>query len=191
VKRCVCVPFLSFIIFYSGFTVASDTEVKPRFTQAATKVDLHELITQYRPRLQGSVDIVLFRKLSFTGDVMALPQRRKSGYVNRLINNFSKGESLAPVAQGIELMSSEGASLNVYVVEALVPMIQQNLVVGDRVSVSAYHAYTSDYGPGLIMYAYERHLPLAWSAKFMLWIDEFMNTSSKNEGRTLIPAGGT
>lgn len=187
----VYVCFWSLLIVSSSLTFASDKAIKSGASPSVAEVDLHELITQYRPQVAGSVDIVLFRKLSFSGDVIAMPERRKSAYVNRLVNNFSKGEALAPLAHGIELLSSEGGRINVYVTEELVPMIQQDLMVGDQISVSAYHAYTSDYGPGLIVYAYERHSPPAWKARFMRWIDKFMNATDNVEAPTLISAGGT
>ena len=186
----LCVSFMSLLIVSSSLTFASDKAIKSGVSPVIAVVDLHELITQYRPRVAGSVEIALFRKLIFSGDVIAMPERRKSAYVNRLVNNFSKEEALAPLAHGIELLSSEGGRINVYVTEELVPMIQQDLMVGDQISVSAYHAYTSDYGPGLIMYAYERHSPVAWKLKLMRWIDRFMNTSANTENRTLMPAGG-
>ncbi len=124
--------------------------------------DFDELLDTFRPSRKGGVDIPFFRKIQFDAEILELPQPRRSKYLQQLFRSFG-GEKSPKVTMGIIAKSASGAEWNLYIADELVPAARELLVLGDKVTFYTYHAYTSDFGPGLVVHAFDRHArPNAW-----------------------------
>ena len=157
------------ITLLGSFSVLSDETELPIVANESVKfVELHDLITQYRPLKEGSVDITLFKKLQTQGVVQEMPSARKSKYINGLVQRFGNG-AVAPITHGFLIATEQGEVINIYLMPELIEMVQRDLKTGDEVKLSVFHAYTSDYGPGLLAYAYEQQAPPSLKERFLNW----------------------
>ena len=116
--------------------------------------DLDTLIDHFKSSKKGDVEIAMFRKLSFSGTVEELPFARQHNYLSRTIARIAP-QSKIVATQGIRLASATGQSLVVYIIDELAVGMNTQLQVGDRVDFNAYHAYSSFYGPGLLVYSWQ------------------------------------
>ena len=116
--------------------------------------DLDTLIDHFKSSKKGDVEIAMFRKLSFSGTVEELPFARQHNYLSRTLARFAP-QSKIVATQGIRLASTSGQSLAVYIIDELAVGMNTQLQVGDTVDFNAYHAYSSFYGPGLLVYSWQ------------------------------------
>jgi hypothetical protein len=127
------------------------------------------MLEEFRPQRGGTVEITLFKKLQFEAELNELPSPRKSEYLKNLLAQFS-GNPHLKASMGMMMKSAKGKLWNVYVLDELAPQINEQLKVGDQLTLQAYHAYNSDYGPGLLVYAFERHAAPDFWQQAKTWV---------------------
>lgn len=142
---------------------------------AYKQVNFDDMLEHYRPARSGTVDITLFRKIKFEAVVVELPLPRKHKYLANLLHQFG-GENPPKVTMGLVLMSSGGKEWSVYIIDELVPQVNRLVRPGDKVKFYSYHAYTSDYGPGLVVSAFERHPRPSWWDKTKQWLHDYRDS---------------
>jgi hypothetical protein len=144
--------------------------------EAIPQYNFDTMLEEFRPSRKGTVEITLFKKLQFNAEISELPEPRKSTYLKNLLAQFSGNPNLK-ASMGMMAKSAKGKQWNVYVLDELVPQINALLHLGDQVSLQAYHAYNSDYGPGLLVYAFERLDPPGFwqhaSQQAKTWVRRF------------------
>jgi len=121
----------------------------------AVQYDFDDMIKTFRSKA-GKVEITLFRKLRFDAKVIELPSPRKTKYLQQLLQDFG-GATPPTVSEVMDVRSANGVKYHLYVVDELVAQVNELLAAGDNVTFYSYHAYNSPYGPGLVVYAFNRH----------------------------------
>lgn len=145
----------------------SDQEAAPA---AVVKYQFDEMIENFRSK-EGRVEITMFNKLQFDAEIVALPQSAKTQYIQRLLRDFG-GSNPPAVTHGMRVKPANGAEYQLYVLDELVPGMQEMLAPGDHVVLNSYHAYNSPYGPGLLVYAYKRQPQPTLIEKAQQWWSE-------------------
>ena len=134
-------------------------------------LDFDIMLEHFRPTRKGDIEIAMFKKIQFEAEISALPTQRKSSYLKKLLANFV-GDNPPSVTMGMMAKSKKGKTWNLYVLDELVPKANELLQPGDKVTLYVYHAYTSDYGPGFVVHAFDRHArPTLWR-KTKAWFNE-------------------
>lgn len=123
------------------------------FSKGATAYELDYMLDTFKSASKGKVEITLFKKVSFDADILAMPEVRKSAYMQQLLDDLVPAK--ITVSEGMMVRSKQGKAYNLYVLDELLEQITNDLKVGDQVTFYGYHAYSSFYGPGLLMYAYD------------------------------------
>lgn len=133
--------------------------------------DLDLMLETFKPSRKGDVNITLFRKLMFEADMVDMPYKRKTGYVKKLFNDFANLNEIA-LEYGMTVQSKKGAAVTLYVLDELVSHIDTQLQAGDQVTFYAYHAYNSDYGPGLVVHAFQQSVPPSVWQRLKQWFEK-------------------
>ncbi len=132
---------------------ADESSSDPR--SGVTQQDFDYMIDNFRSK-KGKVEITFFRKLYFDAEIVTLPEPRKSKYLQGLLREFG-GETPPSVSELMDVRSINGTEYHLYVVDELLTQVKELLRKGDKVTFYSYHAYNSPYGPGLLVYAFDRH----------------------------------
>ncbi len=158
---------------WAKIVVANDVELvtkavddnKSTVTLDQQKIDIYDvdiMIDEFKATLEGTVELVLFRPLGFTATLNEMPYSRKHGYLKRAIENFASESSIV-ATKGITVASATGRTLPVYIIDELAEGMEKHLSLNDEVIFEAYHVYNSKFGPGLLVYSWEKKTePSIW-----------------------------
>ncbi len=134
-------------------------------------LDFDFMLEHFRPTRKGDIEIAMFKKIQFEAEISDLPTQRKSTYLQKLLADFT-ADNPPSISMGMMAKSKKGKTWNLYILDELVPQANDLLRPGDKVTLYAYHAYTSDYGPGVVVHAFDRHArPTLWQ-KTKAWFTE-------------------
>lgn len=129
--------------------------VEPAAKTTIDYFDVDIMIDEFKATLQDTVELVLFRPIGFTATIKELPYSRKHSYLKRAIQRFAS-ESPIVATKGITVASSTGRTLPVYIIDELADGMNEHLKLDDSVIFEAYHVYNSRFGPGLLVYSWEK-----------------------------------
>ena len=143
-------------VFFSASLLAQDNTELDAAREGYRTLDLDHMLQNFKPNKLGDVDITLFKKIQFKGELSQLPEPRLHGYMDKLLVQFG-GPNPPKVTMGMVVISATGAQANLYIQDNLVQQANALLQVGDTVTFFTNHAYNSQHGPGLVVHAFERH----------------------------------
>ena len=147
---------LSCAVIFSPLLLAQDNTELDTARDGYRLLDLDHMLQTFKPNKLGDVDITLFKKIQFKGELSQLPEPRLHGYMDKLLVKLG-GPNPPKVTMGMVATSATGAQANLYIQDNLVPQANALLQVGDTVTFFTNHAYNSQHGPGLVVHAFERH----------------------------------
>ncbi len=131
-------------------SLSAENSTKPQVEQQ----NLDEMITHFRSK-EKRIEITLFRPMAFTAQLVSLPEKKKTDYLQGLLHDFVSTNPPS-VTHGMRVRSEQGKEYQLYVADELVPTMQDQLKQGDQLQLQAYHAYNSPNGPALLVYQFER-----------------------------------
>lgn len=134
-------------------------------------VALDSLINDFKSTRENSVEMAMFRKLRFDGVIKEMPFPRQHDYLTQTIARFAP-ESNVVATLGLTIHSESEQELVLYMIDELKAGMEQHLKVGDKVKFEAYHAYNSDFGPGLVVYSWEK---VTEPSALATWFDGLFN----------------
>ncbi len=124
--------------------------------------DVDIMIDEFKASMEGTVELVLFRPVGFTATLNEMPYSRKHSYLKRAIENFASESSIV-ATKGITVASATGRTLPVYIIDELAEGMEKHLSLNDEVIFEAYHVYNSKFGPGLLVYSWQKKTaPSMW-----------------------------
>ncbi len=129
--------------------------------------ELDKMLIEFKATREGTVELSLFRKIKFEGKVVELPYERKHGYLDKVIRDIAP-KSTVVSTKGITIASKQNKSLSVYIINELADGMNTHLSIGDDVAFEAYHVYNSPYGPGLLIYSWDKKLEPNWFQRFLI-----------------------
>jgi len=159
--RSLLVSFLISIVFSTHLIAAEiDKDEIPFY-------ELDQMLIEFKATREGTVELSLFRKIKFEGKVVELPYARKHGYLDKVIRDIAP-KSTVVSTKGITIASKQDKSLSVYIIDELADGINTHLSIGDDVVFEAYHVYNSPYGPGLLIYSWDKKFEPNWFQQFLI-----------------------
>jgi len=159
--RLLLVSFLISIVF-STHLMASETD-----SSEIPFYELDQMLIKFKATREGTVELSLFRKIKFEGKVIELPYERQHGYLDKVIRDIAPKSTVAST-QGLTLASKQKKILSVYIIDELADGMNEHLNIGDDVAFEAYHVYNSPYGPGLLIYSWEKKVEPNWFQRFLI-----------------------
>jgi len=140
---------------HSEIRTEAETTAPAINTQETSTYSLDHMLTNFKATKAKTVELALFKPISFTATIAELPYKRKHGYLAREIKRFSSNSNII-ATQGITLASETQQEVSVYIIDQLAQGITTDLTIGDKVNFEAYHVYNSMNGPGLLVYQWEK-----------------------------------
>jgi len=132
-----------------------NTSASIQNAQQTPTYSLDHMLTNFKATKAKTVELALFKPISFTATIAELPYKRKHGYLAREIKRFSPNSNII-ATQGITLVSETQQEVSVYIIDQLAQGMITDLSIGDSVNFEAYHVYNSMNGPGLLVYQWEK-----------------------------------
>jgi len=155
------VSFLILIVF-STHLMASETD-----SSEIPFYELDQMLIEFKATREGTVELSLFRKIKFEGKVVELPYQRKHAYLDQVIRDIAPKSNVVST-QGLTLASKQQKTLSVYIIDELAGGMNEHLSIGDDVVFESYHVYNSPYGPGLLIYSWEKKVEPNWFQRFLI-----------------------
>ena len=144
------------LLFSNSATYADETQQAASEAKASTipTYTLDYMLNNFKASKANTVELALFKPISFTANIVELPYSRKHGYLAREIKRFSPNSNIV-ATQGITIASDSKQPLSVYIIDELAAGIEADIAIGDSLNFQAYHVYNSINGPGLLVYQWE------------------------------------
>ena len=157
---------------------------KPAITKIQQKTEIFDvdiMIDEFKASMEDTVELVLFRPVGFTATLSEMPYSRKHSYLKRAIENFASESSIV-ATKGITVASATGRKLPVYIIDELAEGMEKHLSLNDEVIFEAYHVYNSKFGPGLLVYSWQKKpAPSMWQ-QWWATISETLTISDVTPG---------
>lgn len=150
------------LIIFSTHLMAADAE-----KSEIPFYELDQMLVEFKATREGTVELSLFRKIKFEGQVIELPYERQHGYLDKVIRDIAP-KSTVVSTKGITIVSKHDKSLSVYIIDELADGMNEHLNIGDDVAFEAFHVYNSPYGPGLLIYSWEKKVEPNWFQRFLI-----------------------
>jgi len=191
-KNTLIIFLLCTMSLWANIVVADNVEVATEavddndstLTLNQQKIDIYDvdiMMDEFKASMEGTVELVLFRPLGFTATLNEMPYSRKHSYLKRAIENFAS-ESTIVATKGITVASATGRTLPVYIIDELAEGMEKHLSLNDEVIFEAYHVYNSKFGPGLLVYRWEKKpVPSMWE-QWWATISEILTVSDASAG---------
>ena len=195
-KNPLAVFVLCTMCLWAKIAVADNVEVatkavvdnKPAITKMQHKIEIFDvdiMIDEFKASMEDTVELVLFRPVGFTATLSEMPYSRKHSYLKRAIENFASESSIV-ATKGITVASATGRTLPVYIIDELTEGMEKHLSLNDEVIFEAYHVYNSKFGPGLLVYSWQKKpAPRMWQ-RWWATISEILTVSDASAGSGLL-----